>query len=72
MGIRKIKLKPSGSTYKVRNPKFYANPQTYITTVGLYDNPAGGIPELMAVGRLSAPVKKNKSTEVTLKVNLTF
>ena len=64
----------SGSDHKHVNPKFYGNPQTFVTTVGLFNDVAGGgiAPQLMAVGKLSAPVKKNNSTEVTLKVNLTF
>ena len=63
----------SGSQNRVRNLKFWGNPQTYITTVGLY-SAAGGTaaPELVATGRLSSPVLKNNQTEVTIKVNLTF
>ena len=49
-------------------PEFKNDPQTFITTVGLF-NPTN---ELVAVGRLSSPVKKNFQTEATIKVNLTY
>ena len=44
------------------------NPVSYVTTVGLYsaDN------ELLAVAKLSEPLKKDPSTEVTLRVRLDF
>ncbi len=44
------------------------NPVTYITTVGLYsaDN------ELLAVAKLSEPLKKDPSTEMTLRVRLDY
>jgi len=43
-------------------------PVSYITTVGLYstDN------ELLAVAKLSEPVKKTPSTELTLRVRLDY
>ena len=44
------------------------NPQTFPTTVGLYDSSYN----LVAVGRLSAPIQKNFKKEMTIKVNLTF
>jgi hypothetical protein len=44
------------------------NPQTYISEVGLYDG--GG--DLMAVGKLSAPLEKNFSSEAIIKVRLTY
>jgi hypothetical protein len=58
----------SGSLGEYQNPTFYGNPQTFITTVGLYDNAN----KLVAVGRLSAPVLKNFQTEAVIKVNLTY
>ena len=43
-------------------------PVSYITTVGLYsaDN------ELLAVAKLSEPIKKTPSTELTLRVRLDY
>tara|TARA_R100000008_G_C3580625_1_gene168263 strand:- start:1138 stop:2268 length:1131 start_codon:yes stop_codon:yes gene_type:complete len=49
-------------------PEFKNDPQTFITSVGLF-NP---INQLVAVGKLSSPVKKNFQTEATIKVNLTY
>jgi len=43
-------------------------PVTYITTVGLYspDN------ELLAVAKLSEPIRKDPNTELTLRVRLDY
>jgi len=49
-------------------PQFISNPQVYITTVGLY-NDAG---ELLAVAKLSRPVKKNFQTELNINVRLNY
>jgi hypothetical protein len=58
----------SGSDNEYENTSFEGNPQTFITTVGLYD----GSQTLVAVGRLSKPIKKNFSSEAVIKVNLTY
>ena len=58
----------SGSDYTFAIREFTGNPQTFITTVGLYDAQS----RLVAVGRLSTPVLKNFSTEAVMKVNLTY
>jgi hypothetical protein len=58
----------SGSDYELSQGSFKGNPQTFLTTVGLYN----ANQELVAVGKLSSPVKKNHSTEATIKVNLTY
>ena len=44
------------------------NPSTYITGVELFDG--GG--NMVAVGKLSSPLKKNFSSEATIKTKLTF
>ena len=44
------------------------NTQTFITSVQLY-NAAG---DMVAVGNLSSPLKKNFSSEATIKVKLTY
>jgi hypothetical protein len=44
------------------------NPQTFISSVQLY-NPNG---DMVAVGNLSTPLKKNFSSEATIKVKLTY
>ena len=58
----------TGSDGELYQASFEGNPQTYITTVGLFDNNRN----LVAVGRLSKPVEKNYSTEATFKVNLDY
>jgi len=58
----------SGSDGELTNTTFEGNPQSFITTVGLYDNTEA----LVAVGRLSKPIKKNYSSEAVIKVNLTY
>jgi len=45
-----------------------ANPQTYVTTVGLYDD----LNELVAVAKLSQPTMKNNQNELLLRIRLDF
>ena len=58
----------SGSEGKYQNPSFVGNPQTVITTIGLYN----GKSDLVALGRLSSGLQKNYSTEAIIKVKLTY
>mgnify|MGYP003111540303 CR=1 FL=1 len=58
----------SGSNNEIRQKSMWDNPTTFVTQVQLY-NPAG---DVVAVGNLSTGVKKNKTSELTLKVKLTF
>tara|TARA_R100000008_G_scaffold75958_1_gene55478 strand:+ start:174 stop:1253 length:1080 start_codon:yes stop_codon:yes gene_type:complete len=58
----------SGSNNKVRHASMVGNPNTFITEVGLYNNNR----DLLAIGKLSAPVQKNYGTEATIKVKLTY
>ena len=58
----------SGSKNKLRNTDMAGNPQTFITGVGLY-NSAG---QLLAIAKLSSPLKKNFASEATVKVKLTY
>ena len=57
----------TGSKIRVKNVSTDA-PVSYITTVGLYstDN------ELLAVAKLSEPLKKDPSNEITLRVRLDY
>jgi hypothetical protein len=54
---------PAGYIY---NPNFITNPQTYITTVGLYNDSN----ELIAVAKLSRPLVKSFSSEALLKIRI--
>ncbi len=58
----------SGSLNELRQSTMKGNPTTFITGVQLY-NDAG---ELVAVANLSTPLKKNFSSEATIKVKLTY
>ena len=57
----------NGSKIVTKN-KASDTPVSYVTTIGLYsaDN------ELMAVAKLSEPLKKDPSTELTLRVRLDY
>ncbi len=58
----------SGSEGRYQQASFEGNPQTFITTVGLYNANS----ELVAVGRLSKAILKNFSTEAIIKTKLTY
>ena len=58
----------SGSKNKIRNADMHGNPQTFITGVGLY-NSSG---QLLAIAKLSKPLKKNFASEATIKAKLTY
>ena len=57
----------TGSKIRVKANAF-ENPVTYITTVGLYSAQN----ELLAVAKLSEPIKKDPSTELTFRVRLDY
>ncbi len=58
----------NGSKIRVKNENILAPPKAYVTTVGLYsaDN------ELLAVAKLSEPLRKDPSNELTLRVRLDY
>ena len=56
------------SLNELRQTTMKGNPTTFISQVQLY-NTAG---EMVAVGNLSTPLKKNFSSEATIKVKLTY
>ena len=58
----------SGSTGEVIYQDFIYNPQTYITTVGLYNDTN----DLLAVAKLSRPLKKDFTKEALVRVKLDF
>jgi hypothetical protein len=58
----------SGSTGEVLYSQFINNPQTYITTVGLYNDNN----ELLAVAKLSRPLSKDFTSEALIRVKLDF
>ena len=58
----------SGSTGAVLYDLFINNPTTYITTVGMYNDSN----ELLAVAKLSTPLKKDFTKEALIRVKLDF
>lgn len=58
----------SSSTGEVIYSQFINNPQTYITTVGLYNDSN----ELLAVAKLSRPLVKDFTKEALIRVKLDF
>ena len=58
----------SGSTGAVLYDLFVNNPTTYITTVGMYNDQN----ELLAVAKLSKPLKKDFTKEALIRVKLDF
>jgi len=58
----------SGSNNELRNKTMWDAPNTFITSVQLYNNTG----DMVAVANLSTPIKKNFSSEATIKVKLTF
>ena len=57
----------SSSQIRVKNTTS-DNPVSYITTVGLYSSDN----ELLAVDKLSEPLKKDPNTELTIRVRLDY
>jgi len=58
----------SGSSGNLAYSTFINDPQTYVTTVGLYNTRR----ELLAVAKMSQPVRKSFTREVLIKVKLDF
>ncbi len=58
----------SGSTGEVLYSSFINNPQTYITTIGLYNDTN----QLLAVAKLSRPLPKDFTKEALVRVKLDF
>ena len=58
----------TGSNGQLRHTSFIQNPQSYITTVGLYNNDN----ELLAIAKLSKPLLKNFERETTIRVKLDY
>ena len=58
----------TGSIGEITYSSFAADPQSYITTIGLYNNQR----ELLAVAKLSQPLLKSFTREALIKVKLDF
>lgn len=58
----------TGTNAELVNSSFKAEPTSYITTVGLYNDNN----ELLAVAKMSIPFKKDTNTEALIKVRLDY
>lgn len=58
----------SGSSAKLKYDSMKLNPQSYVTSVGLYDDDQ----QLVAVAKLSKPVRKSFDRELVIKVKLDY
>ena len=54
--------------YNLRYTDFITAPQTFITTVGLYNDNG----DLLAVAKLSKPLKKDFTKEALIRIKLDF
>lgn len=58
----------SGSSAKLKYDSMKLNPQSYVTSIGLYDDEQ----QLLAVAKLSKPVRKSFDRELVIKVKLDY
>ena len=58
----------NAKTGELKKESFFGNPKVYITTVGLYDDNN----DLIAVAKLSKPIRKHFGNEVNIQVRLDF
>lgn len=58
----------SGSKGEFLHPSYKLNPQTYITSIGLYNDTN----ELLAIAKLSKPINKSFENDVLIKIRLNW
>lgn len=58
----------SGSLNSIRDTKFVNAPNVYVTSIGLYNQNR----ELLAVAKMSKPIKKNFNSELSVTVKLEY
>ncbi len=58
----------ASTTGMIKNECFKHDPVTYITTVGLYNNNR----DLLAIAKLSKPLKKTPDTDLLIKIRLNW
>ena len=66
--IRVYNIHLASNWFKNTDYSFIQNPQSFITTVGLYNNEN----ELLALAKLSKPLLKNFERETTIRVKLDY
>ena len=58
----------TGTQFEIANQGYWTDPVSYITTVGLYNDQQ----ELLAVAKLSKPIKKDKKSELNIRIKLDY
>jgi hypothetical protein len=58
----------SGSSNEIQNTQFINDPAVYITSIGMYND--GG--ELLAIAKMSKPIKKTPNSELSVTVRLEY
>jgi hypothetical protein len=56
----------------IKNSKFIDNPTTYITSIGLYGPDVNGNQSLLAIAKLSKPIKKSFTSELSVTIKLEY
>lgn len=56
----------------IKHARFHDNPTTYITSIGLYGPDQQGNRQLLAVAKLSKPIKKSFTSELSITIKLEY
>ncbi len=56
----------------IKNSKFIDNPTTYVTSIGLYGPDVNGDQSLLAIAKLSKPIKKSFTSELSVTIKLEY
>jgi hypothetical protein len=56
----------------IKNTRFHDNPITYITSIGLYGPDINGNQSLLAIAKMSKPIKKDPTTELSVTIKLEY
>ena len=56
----------------IKNTRFHDNPVTYITSIGLYGPDIDGNRSLLAIAKMSKPIKKDPTTELSVTIKLEY
>jgi hypothetical protein len=56
----------------IKNNRFHDNPVTYITSIGLYGPDINGNVSLLAIAKMSKPIKKSYTNELSVTIKLEY
>ncbi len=57
---------------KIKNSRFIDNPTVYVTSIGLYGLDANNEMSLLAIAKLSKPIKKSFTSEMSVTIKLEY